>query len=101
METTRLEQVMHLLRKAMHLVQEQKSLRSESVQRDPGLLCQSMTCRHQREQGFLAEELHSQRWASLACGCQCDVQFSSFHPSTDGCGHVFDDVVSLPDNAFG
>ena len=52
METARLEQVMHLLRKAMHFVQEQESLRFEIVQRDLGLLCQSMRLRHKRQQRF-------------------------------------------------
>src|SRR5207249_4957472 len=66
MQTTGLEQVMHLLRQAMHLVQEQKPLRFEVVQFYQSLLCQRMSFRHECKQRFVAQRFASQRWTLLA-----------------------------------
>jgi len=92
MKTVRLEEVMHLLRKAMHFVQEQESLRFKIVQRNHGLLGQSVPFRNESEQRFAADELYSQGGASLTGGCQCDIQFSSFHAPSDDRGDVFHHV---------
>src|SRR5439155_9941637 len=88
METTRLKEVMNLLRKTMHFVQEQESLRFKIVQRNHGLLGKGVPFRDKGEQRFTADELYSQSGASLTSGCQCDIQFSGFYPSADDCGHV-------------
>ncbi len=91
MQTTGLEQVMHLLRQAMHLVQEQKPLRFEVVQFYQSLLCQRMSFRHECKQRFVAQRFASQRWTLLASGRQCDIQLSRFDPPSDAVGHVLDD----------
>src|SRR5439155_8869856 len=91
-QTTRLEQVMHLLRETMHLVQEQKPLRFEIVEPDHSLLCQRMSFRHQCKQRFVAEMLDAESRTFLTSGCQRHVQLANINAPGDACGHVFHDV---------
>ena len=92
MQTTRLEQVMHLLRQAMHLVQEQKTLRFKIVERDHGLLCQRMSFRYERKQRFVAEMLDAESRTFLTSRGQGHVQLTGFDAPNDSLGCVLHDV---------
>ena len=64
-------------------------MRFEIVQRDHGVLCQSVAFRHKGQQRFAAEGLDSQSRTSLTSRCKRPVQFPGFYAAGDDCGHVF------------
>src|SRR5581483_299957 len=84
--------MIHLLRQAMHLVEKQKSLRFEIIEFHKILLCQWMFFRHERQQRFAAQGFASQSWTWLTSGCQGDIEFANFNPSTNSSSHVLHDL---------
>src|SRR6476620_12463795 len=85
---------MHLLREAVHLVEEQKPLLVKVIKLYESPLCQRVCLGHQREQRFVTQRFASQTWTWLASGCQRHIQLSSFHSPRDPVGHVLHKLQS-------